>query len=70
MILDVTIQLGLACLAAAPAVTYGFLDCSSQAGAGTVWFYDTAYTAGGEPLSHNQSRRPCFRLHRILRDDL
>ena len=48
----------------------GFLDCSSQAGAGTVWFYDTSITAGREPLSHNQSRRPCFRLDRILRDDL
>jgi hypothetical protein len=48
----------------------GFLDCTSQAGAGTVWFYDTSRMAGREPLSHNQSRRPCFGLDRILRDDL
>lgn len=48
----------------------GFLECSSQAGAGKVWFYDTQVTAGAEPLSHNQSRRPCFGLDAILRDDL
>jgi hypothetical protein len=48
----------------------GFLDCTSQAGAGTVWFYDTQYTAGDEPLSHNQSRRKCFGLDVILRNDL
>jgi len=48
----------------------GFIDCSSQAGAGSVWFYDTSVTAGQEPLSHNQSRRPCFGLDTILRDDL
>ena len=48
----------------------GFLDCSSQAGAGFVWFYDTSATAGGEPLSHNQSRRKCFNLDVILRNDL
>ena len=48
----------------------GFLDCSSQAGAGTVWFYDTDYTNGDEPLSHNQSRRKCFGLDVILRNDL
>lgn len=48
----------------------GFLDCSSQSGAGSVWFYDTSRTRGREPLSHNQSRRPCFNLDRILRDDL
>lgn len=48
----------------------GFLDCSSQAGAGSVWFYDTWYTDGDEPLSHNQSRRPCFGLDEILRNDL
>lgn len=48
----------------------GFLECSSQAGAGSVWFYDTSATRGREPLSHNQSRRPCFNLDRILRDDL
>jgi hypothetical protein len=48
----------------------GFLDCSSQNGAGFLWFYDDWYTAGGEPLSHNQSRRKCFGLDVILRNDL
>lgn len=48
----------------------GFLDCTSQAGAGTVWFYDTSRMAGGEPLSHNQSRRNCFGLDVILRNDI
>ena len=48
----------------------GFLDCSSQAGAGSVWFYDTDRTRGDEPLSHAQSRRQCFNLDVILRNDL
>lgn len=48
----------------------GFLDCTSQNGAGTLWFYDDWYTNGGEPLSHNQSRRKCFGLDVILRNDL
>jgi hypothetical protein len=48
----------------------GFLNCTSQAGAGQVWFYDKQRTARGEPLSHNQSRRQCFGLDTILRDDL
>jgi hypothetical protein len=48
----------------------GFLDCSSQNGAGFLWFYDDWYTHGGEPLSHNQSRRKCFGLDVILRNDL
>lgn len=48
----------------------GFLECSSQAGAGTTWFYDTSRMAGGEPLSHNQSRRQCFGLDVILRNDI
>ena len=48
----------------------GFLDCSSQAGAGYVWFYDTQRTAGKEPLSHNPSRKKCFNLDVILRNDL
>lgn len=48
----------------------GFLNCSSQEGAGYRWFRDTAMTAGGEPLSHNQSRRQCFNLDVILRNDL
>ncbi|GHA13834.1 hypothetical protein GCM10008090_24500 [Arenicella chitinivorans] len=48
----------------------GFVDCTSQNAAGSLWFYDTTYTAGGEPLSHNQSRRQCFNLDVILRNDL
>lgn len=48
----------------------GFLDCTSQAGAGFVWFYDTDVTNGDEPLSHNQSRRKCFGLDVILRNDV
>lgn len=48
----------------------GFLDCSSQAGAGNVWVYDHQFTAGSEPLNHNQSRRKCFGLDVLLRNDL
>jgi hypothetical protein len=48
----------------------GFLECSSQGGAGYVWFYDTEVSAGGEPLSHAQSRRNCFGLDVILRNDV
>ncbi len=48
----------------------GFLECSSQRAAGSVLFTDTARTAGAEPLSHNQSRRDCFGLGTILRNDL
>jgi len=48
----------------------GFLECSSQAGAGSVWFYDKSRTKGKEPLSHHQSRRDCFNLDKILRDDI
>ncbi|GAB2191099.1 hypothetical protein MAH1_27070 [Sessilibacter sp. MAH1] len=48
----------------------GFLNCTSQAAAGTVWFYDTQLTNGQEPLNHNQSRRPCFGLDVILRNDI
>jgi len=48
----------------------GFLECSSQEGAGTTWFRDTSRMAGGEPLSHNQSRRQCFGLDVILRNDI
>ena len=48
----------------------GFLDCSSQAGAGYVWYYDYQFTNGDEPLSHNQSRRKCFGLDVLLRNDL
>jgi hypothetical protein len=48
----------------------GFLNCSSQAGAGINWFYDKNVMAGSEPLSHQQSRRSCFGLDVILRNDL
>ncbi len=48
----------------------GFLNCSSQSAAGSVWFYDTSRTASSEPLSHNQSRRACFGLNTILRTDM
>lgn len=48
----------------------GFLECSSQSAAGTVWFVDKNRMAGREPLSHNQSRRACFGLDTILRNDL
>ncbi|MEM8961678.1 MAG: hypothetical protein AAGD38_09380 [Acidobacteriota bacterium] len=48
----------------------GFLECSSQSAAGSLWFNDTTVTAGGEPLSHAQSRRDCFNLDVILRNDL
>lgn len=48
----------------------GFLNCSSQSAAGTLWFTDKSRTAGGEPLSHNQSRRACMALDTILRNDL
>ncbi|MGA7298223.1 MAG: hypothetical protein WBW92_12020 [Rhodanobacteraceae bacterium] len=48
----------------------GFIECSSASAAGHVWFYDTQRTRGSEPLSHNQSRRACFGLNTILRDDL
>ncbi len=48
----------------------GFLECSSQSGAGSVWFVDTDRTWGDEPLSHHQSRRNCFGLDVQLRNDL
>ena len=48
----------------------GFLECSSQSAAGSVWFQDKARMAGSEPLSHNQSRRACFGLDSILRTDM
>jgi hypothetical protein len=47
----------------------GFLNCSSQEAAGTRWFRDTSAT-GGKNLNHNQSRRDCFGLDVILRNDL
>ncbi|WP_223669674.1 alpha/beta hydrolase family protein [Kangiella shandongensis] len=45
----------------------GFLDCSSQSAAGSVWFYDKSKTYDDEPLSHAQSRRQCFGLDYFLR---
>ena len=48
----------------------GFLNCTSQSAAGRVWFQDKARMAGAEPLSHNQSRRQCFGLDVILRNDV
>lgn len=48
----------------------GFLECSSQSAAGSVWFNDKTRMADGEPLSHNQSRRACFGLDSILRTDM
>ncbi|WMJ71135.1 hypothetical protein [Stenotrophomonas sp. 24(2023)] len=48
----------------------GFLNCSSQRAAGSTWFTDTQRTQNGKPLSHNQSRRECFGLGGILRNDL
>jgi membrane protein YqaA with SNARE-associated domain len=48
----------------------GFLECSSQRAAGNEWFTDKEVTAGSEPLSHHQSRRDCFGLDVILRNDI
>ncbi len=44
----------------------GFLNCSSQSLAGTVWFTDKSKTRGREPLSHQQSRRDCFNLPNLI----
>ncbi len=48
----------------------GFLDCSSQRAAGYQWFTDTQRTTSKYFLSHHQSRRQCFGLDVILRNDL
>ncbi len=48
----------------------GFLNCTSQSAAGRVWFQDKQRMAGAEPLNHNQSRRNCFGLDVILRNDI
>ncbi|MDP7591687.1 MAG: hypothetical protein QF552_03125 [Litorilituus sp.] len=48
----------------------GFLNCSSQRGAGVEWFTDKQRTNGKEPLSHQQSRRDCFNLDVIIRNDI
>lgn len=46
----------------------GFLNCSSQSAAGVQWFKDKQKTKGSEPLSHQQSRRACFNLDKLVRD--
>ena len=46
----------------------GFLDCTSQNGAGFLWFYD--HQISSDRLSHAQSRRDCHGLDVILRNDL
>ncbi len=46
----------------------GFLNCSSQSAAGTVWFKDKQKSKGSEPLSHHQSRRDCFNLGSLIRN--
>lgn len=46
----------------------GFLNCSSQSAAGAVWFKDKQKTKGSEPLSHQQSRRACFNLDKLVRN--
>lgn len=48
----------------------GFLNCSSQSAAGSVWFQDKSRMRGSEPLSHGQSRRACFGLDTVLRTDM
>ncbi|MCU8006675.1 hypothetical protein L5M11_03900 [Shewanella sp. SM87] len=48
----------------------GFLNCSSQKAAGTVWFTDKQKTRGQEPLSHQQSRRTCFNLDTLIRNHI
>jgi hypothetical protein len=48
----------------------GFLECSSQRGAGSLWFIDEQRTRRGRNLSHHQSRRDCHDLDVILRNDL
>ncbi len=48
----------------------GFLNCSSQSAAGTVWFRDYQRTSSGYALNHNQSRRDCFGLPTQLRYNL
>ncbi len=44
----------------------GFLNCSSQLEAGSLWFYDKEKTTDHKTLSHNQSRHSCFGLDQIL----
>lgn len=44
----------------------GFLNCTSQANAGEVWFYDTEKTDNNAPINHNQSRHSCLGFDKIL----
>lgn len=44
----------------------GFLNCTSQTVAGTLWFYDKDKLEDHLTLSHNQSRHSCFGLEKIL----
>ena len=44
----------------------GFLNCTSQAGAGQVWFYDKDKTPNKQEFNHNQSRNECFGLGEII----
>ncbi|HBK56624.1 MAG TPA: hypothetical protein DDZ76_10160 [Xanthomonadales bacterium] len=46
----------------------GFLDCTSQRAAGFHWFTDTSGL--GKVLNHNQSRKDCFGLDVVLRNDI
>lgn len=48
----------------------GYLDCSSQIQAGSIWFYDYQKTNDHSTLSHNQSRHSCSGFEQILRNDL
>ncbi|MBA2710378.1 MAG: hypothetical protein H0U57_07300 [Tatlockia sp.] len=48
----------------------GYLDCSSQIQAGSIWFYDYQKTNGNLTLNHNQSRHSCAGFEQILRNDL
>ncbi len=45
----------------------GFLNCSSQTGVVGLSFKDKPLMNGREPLNHNQSRRACFGLDKLLR---
>lgn len=44
----------------------GFLNCSSQTIAGSLWFYDKDKLEDRLTLSHNQSRHSCFGFEKIL----
>lgn len=53
-----------------PSCADGFLSCVSQRAAGSLWFNDHQVMSGGFHLNHNQSRRDCFGLDVVLRNDL